>query len=315
MSAPILSARDTIDRYFPDAAWPRLLPSRDALTLGRCLTLIESGLVSSAYLLQRASRPAVFPGRTIGITGPPGAGKSTLVGGLIGAARARDETVAVLAVDPSSPHSGGALLGDRLRMGMRRDDGVFIRSIASRGHLGGTATCAEEAIKLLSSLFDNVIVETVGAGQSEVEIEALVSICVVVCVPGLGDEIQLGKSGILEIADVLVVNQADKPGAADTVRQLEQIFPGKPVIETVATRGEGVSQLLEACRADASAGVIPRLSSLAARRAIERELARALLSFFSNKAGAEAWCAAVGRVRAGEAPSCAAAALLQRVTG
>ncbi len=194
----------------------------------------------------------------LGLTGPPGVGKSTTVSALVTALRARGSRVGVLAVDPSSPFSGGALLGDRVRMGSHAlDDGVYVRSMASRGHLGGLAATTPQAVRVLEAAgVDVVLVETVGVGQSEVEVAGLADTTVVLLAPGMGDGVQAAKAGILEVADVLAVNKADRDGADATVRELRQSValggdgraPGdwRPVVvRTVASRGE-VDELLEA---------------------------------------------------------------------
>ena len=203
----------------------------------------------------------------VGITGAPGAGKSTLISALLRELRARARRVAVLAVDPSSPISGGALLGDRVRMSEAgADEDVFIRSVSSRGHLGGLSRTAGRIIDVFDAAgFNVVIVETVGTGRAEVEISRFADTNVVVCPPGLGDEVQAIKAGILEIADVLVVNKADLPSAARTVRDLK-IAPGLrhhvgwkvPVLSTVATEGEGIAALVDALDAHVQVGGIGR---------------------------------------------------------
>jgi LAO/AO transport system kinase len=185
--------------------------------------------------------------RVVGVTGPPGAGKSTTVGALIGAYRERGERVAVLAVDPSSPYSGGALLGDRIRMaGHAGDPGVLIRSVATRGHLGGLAAAVPAAIRVLAAVsYDLILVETVGVGQSEVEIAAVADPTVVILAPGAGDAVQAAKAGLMEVADLLVVNKADREGADATVRDLRQETDA-PILTMVASRGEGLAELLAA---------------------------------------------------------------------
>jgi LAO/AO transport system ATPase len=190
----------------------------------------------------------------VGVTGPPGAGKSTLVNALIVELRGRGKRIGVIAVDPSSPVSGGALLGDRVRMQAGAlDDGVFIRSLASRGHLGGLSRSTASAIAVLDAGgYDVVIVETVGAGQSEVEIATLATTCVVVVPPGLGDEVQALKAGILEVADILLVNKADRPEAQRTLADLNAMLRLRPahrrvpLMSTVALSGEGVPALADA---------------------------------------------------------------------
>ena len=193
--------------------------------LARLLTWVENDREGAAEALA-----ALFPhtGRAwvIGVTGSPGTGKSSLVTALARALRVAGHTVAILAVDPTSPFTGGAILGDRIRMvDLAGDAGVFIRSMATRGSLGGLARASRDAVRVLDAAgFDYVLVETVGAGQSEVDIVRLASTTIVVEVPGLGDEVQAIKAGILEIADVLVVNKADRPGALNTVRALRAML-------------------------------------------------------------------------------------------
>jgi LAO/AO transport system ATPase len=193
--------------------------------------------------------------RVLGLTGAPGVGKSTSTAALVAALRARGHRVGVLAVDPSSPFTGGALLGDRVRMQDHAlDSGVFIRSMASRGHLGGLSRATPQAVRVLAGVgFDTVVVETVGVGQAEVDIAGLADTTVVLVAPGMGDGIQAAKAGILEVADVLVVNKADRDGATQTARELRQMLrlgspsPGDwrvPVVATVASRGEGIDELL-----------------------------------------------------------------------
>jgi LAO/AO transport system ATPase len=203
----------------------------------------------------------------IGITGAPGAGKSTLINALLGELLARGRRIGVVAVDPSSPITGGAVLGDRVRMGSHgAHDNVFIRSLASRGHLGGVSRTTRQVVDVLDAAgFDVVIVETVGAGQSEVEIIEIADTRVVVCPPGLGDEVQAIKAGILEIADLLVVNKADLPSAEVTARELKEMLRLRPgsradvaVLKTSATRGEGITALADAAEAHAAAAGVGR---------------------------------------------------------
>lgn len=217
------------------------MTSLDRRALARLITSIEAG--------EAVSRPATGKkALRIGVTGPPGAGKSTLVNGLIGEFRARDRMVAVLAVDPSSPITGGALLGDRIRMqGHIDDEGVFVRSMANRGHLGGLAANASDVLDLMaSSGFDVVLVETVGVGQSEVEIMHHVDRVVVVLAPGWGDQIQADKAGIIEIGDVVVINKGDRSGVDALQKSLRQSRGDEaPLFITVATSGDGVADLAE----------------------------------------------------------------------
>lgn len=191
----------------------------------------------------------------VGFTGPPGAGKSTLVDAYVRQIRSRSKTVGVIAVDPSSPISGGAILGDRVRMtSAMDDDGVFVRSLAARGHLGGLSPAAVRMIDVMDAAgFDRVLVETVGTGQSEIDIAQVTDVRVVVSAPGLGDEIQAMKSGLLEIADILVVNKGDREGADRTLQQLKTSLAmraggraGTPVLKTTAITGDGVSELSQA---------------------------------------------------------------------
>lgn len=222
-----------------DAALLDAVRSGDRRALSRAITHIENGGDS-----ERAGPPA----RLIGITGPPGAGKSTLISSMIEIFRARDETVAVLAVDPSSPVTGGAILGDRIRMqGHIDDDGVYIRSMATRGHLGGLASATAGAAALMAEAgFDRVLVETVGVGQSEVEIMGLAAVVVLVVGPAWGDHVQADKAGIVEIADVFVVNKGDRPGVNEVERALQETADAREarVLITTATTGDGVEGLL-----------------------------------------------------------------------
>ncbi len=235
---------------------PRTLAERirggDRRALARAITAVENESAEAASI--RAALAAyVGHARVVGVTGPPGAGKSTLVNALVKELVARERRVAVIAVDPSSPITGGAVLGDRVRMGeIQGHDAVFIRSLASRGHLGGLSRTAAQVIDVLDAAgFDDVIVETVGAGQSDVEIAKVAPTRLVVCPPGLGDDVQAIKAGILEIADAFVVNKADLPDAARTEGELHAMLALRrdadhpPVLKTVATTGEGVAALAD----------------------------------------------------------------------
>ena len=188
--------------------------------------------------------------RVVGLTGPPGAGKSTTIAALVGAYRQQGLRVAVLAVDPSSPFSGGALLGDRIRMSAHiNDPEVLIRSVATRGHLGGLAAAVPAAVRLLGALrYDVILLETVGVGQSEIEIAAVADPTVVILNPGAGDAVQAAKAGLLEVADIVVVNKADRAGADQTARDLRAETKA-PILSLVAARGEGLAELVEAINA------------------------------------------------------------------
>ena len=235
--------------------------SGDRRSLARAITALENGDADGARALEALKREGARA-RVVGVTGPPGAGKSTLVGAMVQELAGRGERVAVVAVDPSSPVSGGALLGDRIRMAeLHGDERVYIRSLATRGHAGGLSRATRDVVELLARAgFDTVVVESVGAGQSEVDIRAVVETCIVVCPPGLGDEVQALKAGMLEIADIYVVNKADLPGARRTERELVDMTrlraaaPSgrRPVLRTTATRKEGIAELLDAIPARAS---------------------------------------------------------------
>jgi LAO/AO transport system kinase len=241
-------------------------------------------LVEDAAPAMREATAALAPyagnAHVVGITGAPGVGKSTSTSGLVGALRARGQRVGVLAVDPSSPFSGGALLGDRVRMQEHATDpGVFIRSMASRGHLGGLAWATPQAVRVLDAAgCDVVLVETVGVGQSEVEVAGAADTALVLLAPGMGDGVQAAKAGILEIGDVFVVNKADRDGADSTMRELRHMLtlgsgprsgpagdPWTPaVVRTVASRGEGIDDLLAAI--DAHRAWLERTGVLELRR-------------------------------------------------
>ena len=221
--------------------------------MARVLTELERFSGKSTDLLRQLS-PLVRGVPVVGVTGPPGAGKSTLVNALITHWRASGDTVGVIAVDPSSPISKGSILGDRIRMSASlNDDGVFVRSLASHGYLGGLSPAAVRVIDGLDAAgFDRIVIETVGAGQSEVDVAEIADIKLVVSAPGLGDDIQAMKSGLLEIADILVVNKSDRPGAEETLQQLSgavSIRAGDsaavPALKVSATRGTGVDQLAD----------------------------------------------------------------------
>ena len=209
---------------------------------GRLLSLVESSRRNE--VLAVVGTGAV---RVIGITGPPGAGKSTTIAVLVAAYRRQGNRVAVLAVDPSSPFSGGALLGDRIRMSAHiNDSDVLIRSVATRGHLGGLAEGVPASIHVLAALgYDVVLIETVGVGQSEIEVAAVADPTVVVLNPGAGDAVQAAKAGLLEVADIVVVNKADRDGADQTARDLHA-ETSAPILKIVAAQGLGIAELVEA---------------------------------------------------------------------
>lgn len=233
-----------------------LLLSGDRRALARGITVVETGGTSARTLLS-AIYPKTGRAHIIGITGAPGAGKSTLVNTLAGYWRRSGKLVGILAVDPTSPFTGGAILGDRIRMQpLGGDPGVFIRSMASRGRLGGIARATGDAIDLLDAAgFDIILVETVGAGQGEVEIASAVHTTIVIEVPGMGDDVQAIKAGILEIADVFVVNKADREVADATIRQLRSMLNlgerpedgwETPIVPTIAVREQGIAEVVDA---------------------------------------------------------------------
>ena len=272
----------------------------DTRALSRIITRVENRSPDSLSLLQQ-----LFPhtGRSlvIGVTGSPGSGKSTLVDRLAAAYRQRGKTLAVVAVDPSSPFTGGAILGDRIRMQSPGiDSGVYIRSMATRGHLGGLATATADVVTVLDAAGkDPVIVETVGVGQDEIDIVKLADVSIVVLVPGMGDDIQALKAGIMEIGDVFVINKCDRPGvdrmerAVLTTLSLAHREDGwqPPVIKTVATEGKGVDDLLETIERSylffkGSAGRSEKKREAAKQRLIalleERLLKAAIQEIFPN---------------------------------
>jgi LAO/AO transport system kinase len=231
--------------------------SGDTRALARAISLVEDETAVALPLLRE-----LFPhaGRSlvVGVTGPPGAGKSSLVDRLTALLRAEGKSVGIVAVDPSSPFSGGAILGDRIRMQAHATDpGVFIRSMATRGHLGGLAASTGHVLTVLAaSGKDVIVVETVGVGQDEIEIVGTADVSVVVLVPGLGDEVQALKAGIMEIADVFVVNKADRDGVERVVAEIESMLslvpgerPPPAIVRTVATRDEGTRALADAITA------------------------------------------------------------------
>jgi LAO/AO transport system kinase len=271
--------------------------AREPRAIARAISIVEDG-DDDLPALSAGVFPHTGSAATIGLTGAPGVGKSTIATALVRTARANDRRVAVLAIDPTSPYTGGALLGDRVRMQEHATDpDVFIRSMATRGHLGGMALAAPEAVRILDAAgFDLVIVETVGVGQAEIDVAAATDTTLVVLAPGLGDAIQMAKAGILEVADVFVVNKADRDGAADVQRELRQMLHlgaarpwDPPVLATTASDGTGIEELWAdierhhawvvstgALAVDREAAVVHEVRALAAERlasSVEAQLA------------------------------------------
>ena len=250
----------------------------EAAAVARAISKIEDGADGAAELMKEIYQRA-RGGLVIGITGAPGAGKSSLVDKLAMFYRKNGERVGIVAVDPSSPFSGGAILGDRIRMqALGLDEGVFIRSMATRGNLGGLARATVDAVAILDAAgYAKIIVETVGVGQDEVEVVKAADVSVVVLVPGMGDDIQAIKAGIMEIGDVFVINKSDKEGVYATEKELESLLSlasrddgwDPPIVKTVATENHGVAELAQAIERFSTAQLGPRMSS-ERRRAIAR---------------------------------------------
>ncbi|MEW2544996.1 methylmalonyl Co-A mutase-associated GTPase MeaB [Streptomyces sp. NPDC047002] len=299
--------------------------------VARLISLVE-GASPQLREVMAALAPLIGGAYVVGLTGSPGVGKSTSTSALVSAYRRAGRRVGVLAVDPSSPFSGGALLGDRVRMADHASDpGVYIRSMATRGHLGGLAWAAPQAIRVLDAAgCDVVLVETVGVGQSEVEIASQADTSVVLLAPGMGDGIQAAKAGILEIGDVYVVNKADRDGADATARELGHMLglgearaPGDwrpPIVKTVAARGEGTDEVVEAL--EKHRAWMDEHGELAARRArraareVETIAVTALRERIADLRGDARLEALAARVAAGELdPYAAADDLVAGVTG
>src|SRR5687768_23119 len=265
--------------------------------VARAISVVEDGAAGAAELM-RGVFPHTGRGLVVGITGSPGAGKSSLVDKLAGLYRERGERVGIVAVDPSSPFSGGAILGDRIRMStLGLDPGVFIRSMATRGNLGGLSRATVDAVAILDAAgFDKVIVETVGVGQDEVEIVKTADVSCVVLVPGMGDDIQAIRAGIMEIGDVFVINKADREGVLRTEKELESLlglahrpdFWNPPIVKTIATENKGIEDLsaaIESYRVFQSEGdaSLKRKQAVAHWRLVELARERLLTDLFRRE--------------------------------
>ena len=288
---------DDIEQLLDDAAGGR------RAALARLLSVVERG-GDGARVLGRLAHPRGGQAYTVGITGAPGAGKSTLTNALCATVREAGDRIAVLAIDPSSPFSGGAILGDRIRMGDHTlDDGVFIRSMATRGHLGGLSLATPSAVRVLDAVgFPWVVVETVGVGQVEVEIVGSADTCVVVVNPGWGDAVQANKAGLMEIADIFVINKADRKGADETRRDLEQMLDlsdlphdawRPPILPVVAVEGKGITELWDTVLAHRAAieasGELLRRRSFRLREELREVVARRLEQKARELATGDRW--------------------------
>jgi LAO/AO transport system kinase len=283
----------------------------DRRALARVVTLIENGAPQTRAILTELHGHG-GQAHIVGFTGSPGAGKSTLVMQLARELRRREQRIGILAVDPSSPYTGGAILGDRIRMQeLAGDPNVFIRSMASRGSLGGLAASTRDVVRALDAAgFDTIIIETVGAGQAEVEIVRAAQSVVVVTVPGMGDDIQAIKAGILEIADVFVVNKADRPGADQTAAELRMLLSldeqrkervwRVPIVKTNAMTGDGVPELADKLVAHLAtlkaSGMLASRSGQQARSEMLALLHQALVEKIEATIGAEEWDRLVAQV-------------------
>jgi LAO/AO transport system kinase len=263
--------------------------------VARLISLVEDGGPDLGEVM-KAVYPHTGDSYSVGITGAPGAGKSTLTERVVARARRDGHKVGVLAIDPSSPFSGGALLGDRVRMQSHAmDPEVFIRSMATRGHLGGISLATPEAVRVLeASGKDIVVIETVGVGQAEVEITDACDTTLVVVNPGWGDAVQAAKAGLMEIADVFVVNKADRPGAKDSVRELRQMLEMSeadwkpPIVETIATKGDGIDELWAAVEKHRAWQDEKGLLEARRRRRVEREIREIVAERFRQKVDTQA---------------------------
>ncbi|MBB4933709.1 LAO/AO transport system kinase [Lipingzhangella halophila] len=296
----------------------------DRRAVARAISLVEDAAPELREIMAGLA-PRTGRARFVGLTGSPGVGKSTTTSALVTALRERGESVGVLAVDPSSPFTGGALLGDRVRMQEHAtDSGVFIRSMASRGHLGGLSWATPHALRVLDAAgFDVILVETVGVGQAEVDIARHADSTVVLCAPGMGDSVQAAKAGVLEVADVFVVNKADREGARATVRELRQMVsqaergPDEwrpPIVSTVAASGTGIGELVQ--RLDEhlahlrASGELDRRRHARAREEIEAIVLHALRERVGDVHGHAALDKLAGEVAAGSGDPYSAAGTL-----
>ncbi len=292
----------------------------DRRSLARLVTLIESEVpVARRYLAEL--HPRTGQAHIVGITGSPGAGKSTLVTHLVRELRRREQKIGVVAIDPSSPFSGGALLGDRIRMmELAGDPQVFIRSMASRGSLGGLAASTRDVVRALDAGgYNPIVVETVGTGQAEVEIMSTARTVIVVCAPGMGDEIQAIKAGILEIADIFVVSKADRPGADQVVAELAMMLsldPARrhvdpaspswriPILQTSALTGAGFGELADAIQQHrdylASSGQLAERVTRQARAEVQTLIKHAVTTALAREVSVEEWQRLVAEIAAGE---------------
>lgn len=311
--------------------------SGDRRALARALTLLESDEAAADALVEAVSAgppptPAPTPALRLGFTGPPGAGKSTLIEKVALRYRARGHRVGILAVDPTSPFTGGALLGDRIRMGaLGGDPEVFLRSMATRGHRGGLAGVAIEALDLLQAAgFDRLLVETVGVGQTELEVAAAVHVVVVVLVPEAGDAVQSLKAGLTEIGDVMVVNKADRPGADGLAAEVREALvlrraPGAgkieevPVLLTDARAGQGVDELVAAIEDAAARTAAVNGAAARRQRALRAQVLGLVAEGAERRAGelfAQALDEEVASITSGRTtPRRAASRLLARLLG
>ena len=305
-------------------------PAHRARAVARLISLVEDASPALREVMARLA-PRAGHARVVGLTGSPGVGKSTSTNALVAAYRRRGMRVGVLAIDPSSPFSGGALLGDRVRMqDHATDDGVFIRSMASRGHLGGLSWATPQALRVLSAAgCDVVLIETVGVGQAEVEIASLADTTLVLLAPGMGDGIQAAKAGILEVADVFVVNKADRDGADTVVRDLRYMLSlgdrrtdegwRVPIVKTIAAKGEGADEVVNEIERHgewlAGNGQLEARRRKRAGGEVEAIALTALRDRLGDLGGSEALDALAARVVAGELdPYAAADELVAAVT-